>query len=75
MSVLKNTLIPLDIIFIDENNVVINIKEASVQTNVSDDELARYCSNEEAKWVVEINRGLSELLKIQEGTLVTIESE
>jgi len=70
---MKNTLIPLDIIFIDENNFVINIEKASVQTNVSDDKLTLYCSDREAKWVVEINRGVSEQFNIEKGTIVNID--
>ena len=70
---MKNTLIPLDIIFIDENNSVVNIEEAIVQLNISDIELIRYCSESASKYVVEINKGLSGEYGIKKGTTVKIE--
>ncbi|MCK4265810.1 MAG: DUF192 domain-containing protein, partial [Thermoplasmata archaeon] len=41
---MKNTLIPLDIIFIDNNGVVLNIAEADPEPGVSDSLLTRYAS-------------------------------
>ena len=70
---MKNTYIPLDIIFIDENSTVINIEEAVVQKDVSDEELIRYCSERPAKWVLEINQGLCRFFGITTGVKVTIE--
>ncbi|MBA3045043.1 MAG: DUF192 domain-containing protein [Candidatus Thermoplasmatota archaeon] len=69
---MKNTLIPLDIIFIDENGNVINVEEANPEPGVADNDLTRYKSLEPAKWVLEINQGLSELNHIVPGTDVII---
>ena len=70
---MKNTEIPLDIIFIHENGTVLNIEEADVQPDVPDSELTRYESQGPVKWVVEINQGLSVQNGISNGTKVTIE--
>lgn len=70
---MKNTLIPLDIIFINETGEVINVEEAEIEPDVPDNELTRYNSSAPTKWVVEINQGLSALHGIQPGTHVDIE--
>jgi len=70
---MKNVLIPLDIIFLDENCTVINMENAEVETNVSDDKLKRYHSASPAKWVIEVNQGLCNSYGIEKGTEVSIE--
>jgi uncharacterized membrane protein (UPF0127 family) len=70
---MKNTLIPLDIIFLDETRVVINIESADIEPDVSDKDLKRYNSTSPAQFVVEINQGLSTLYGIDEGTPTFIE--
>jgi uncharacterized membrane protein (UPF0127 family) len=70
---MKNCLVPLDMIFIDEDFIVINVKEAEVENNVSDENLKRYCSEKPAKWVVEINKGLCKYYNIERGTLFSFE--
>ncbi len=70
---MKNTFIPLDIIFLDKNGTVINVEEADVEINVTDDKLKSYCSDGPVLWVVEINKGLCKLYGIDVGTKVTIE--
>ncbi len=70
---MKNTLIPLDIIFIDENNIVTNVEQADVEpAGTPDSELLRYYSERPVKWVVEINQGLAAEYGIEEGTSVII---
>ena len=69
---MKNTLIPLDIIFIDENGVVLNIEEAYPKPGVADDNLQEYSSNGTAKWAVEINQGLSQAYGIIPGSTMEI---
>jgi uncharacterized membrane protein (UPF0127 family) len=71
---MKNTLIPLDIIFIHENGTVLEVAKAHVQPDVPDSELVRYKSPSPVKWVVEINQGLSAQHGISAGTPVTIEN-
>ncbi len=70
---MKNTFIPLDIVFLDETGTVINVEEADVQLNASDEELKRYFSTLPAKWVVETNQGLCKTYGIEVGTNVSIE--
>ena len=70
---MKNTLIPLDIIFLDETGVVINIESADIEPDVSDKDLTRYYSLRPAQFVVEVNQGLSTLYGIEEGTPAFIE--
>ena len=70
---MKNVLIPLDIIFLDESGTVINVEEADIEINVPDEKLKRYFSTSPAKWVVEINQGLCKLYGIGVGTNVSIE--
>ena len=70
---MKNTLIPLDIIFIDEHGVVINVESADIQPNVADNELKRYKSNAPAQYVVEINKGMAMSYSIKQGTIVSID--
>jgi uncharacterized membrane protein (UPF0127 family) len=69
---MKNTKIPLDIIFISENRTVLKILEADIQPDVPDSQLVRYRSSGPIKWVVEINQGLSAHNGITNGTLVEI---
>ena len=71
---MKNTTIPLDIIFIAENGTVINVEEAIVEEpGTPDSDHAHYYSDAPYKWVVEINKGLSQLHGIGPGTQVDIE--
>jgi uncharacterized membrane protein (UPF0127 family) len=70
---MKNTLIPLDIVFIDESGTVINIEQANPEPEVIDDDLARYSSDRPAKWVLEVNQGLCAAHGITPGTSVLID--
>jgi uncharacterized protein len=70
---MKDTLIPLDIIFIDETKKIINIESAEVEQNVSVFSLTRYYSHLPATYVVEINYGLSKFFGIKNGTEIIIE--
>jgi len=70
---MKNTRIPLDIIFLNDNRVVINVEKGNVELNVKDSDLKIYRSIAPARFVVEINQGLSEAYGIKEGTAVIIE--
>ena len=70
---MKNVLIPLDIIFLNETGAVINVEEADVEIDVPYEELRSYCSASPAKWVVEVNQGLCNLYGIDVGTNVSIE--
>lgn len=66
---MKNTLIPLDMIFIDENNVIVNIHENAVPLS-----LAIILSQKPTKKVLEINGGLSKKLGIKNGQKIVYEN-
>jgi len=70
---MKNVLIPLDIIFLDEGGTVINVEEADVEIDVPAEELKSYFSDGPAQYVVEISQGLCKLYGIGVGTNVSIE--
>ena len=70
---MKSVLIPLDIIFLNESGVVINVEEADVEIDVPDEKLRSYCSASSVLWVVEINQGLCKLYGIGVGTNISIE--
>jgi uncharacterized membrane protein (UPF0127 family) len=70
---MKNTLIPLDMIFIDENFTVVNIHNA---VPCKADPCHVYNSGADSKYVLEINGGLAEQNNITIGnTIIVSESE
>lgn len=66
---MKNTKIPLDMLFIDKNNIIIDIVE-----NTSPYSLEIISSKKSANKVLEINAGLSKSLKIKVGYQITFKS-
>ncbi len=65
---MKNTTIPLDIIFLDSDLEVINIEAADPEPNTSDENLASYTSERPAQYVLEINQNRSEEIGLEEGS-------
>ena len=65
---MKNTTIPLDIIFLDSDLKVINIEAANPEPNTSDENLASYTSDRPAQYVLEINQNRSEEIGLEEGS-------
>lgn len=63
---MKNTLIPLDIIFLDKNGVVINISPGVPQS------LDLINSAKPSRYVIELNAGTSQKLKLQPGDVITL---
>ncbi len=70
---MKNTYIPLDIIFLDSNYTVLNIEQADPEPNTPEDELASYRSEEPAQYVVELNQDFAENHSISKGDRLRIE--
>ncbi len=67
---MKNTLIPLDMIFVDSNLKIVKIqKNAQPCKTIT---CTTYPSERPAKYVVEIGGGLSEKLGIEEGQTIKI---
>lgn len=69
---MMNTSIPLDIIFIDEEKKIVNIAEAEPCGLIP---CALYNATDNAKYVLEINQGLSKAYGFRKGTLVEFNLE
>lgn len=69
---MKNTLIPLDIIFLDSNLEVINIEKANPEPNTSDKNLASYESERPAQYALEINQNRSEEIGLEKGNEMSL---
>ena len=74
---MKDTLIPLDIIWINSNKEVVFIKENALPCNLFEKKLNQkygkcetYISDKKAKYVLEINNGLVKELNIKVGDKV-----
>ena len=61
---MKNTLIPLDMIFLDQNFTINTILTAYPQPNTPDNQLKLYQSLEPSQYVIEINAHQAKNLKI-----------
>jgi uncharacterized membrane protein (UPF0127 family) len=67
---MKNTLIPLDIIFLDSQKSVINIEKAYPEPDTPDSELERYSSDAPAQYVIEVNQNFTDRNSIEPGDTV-----
>jgi len=71
---MKNTYIPLDMIFLTAERTVRTIKQADPEPNVSDEDLKTYTSEGPAKYVIEANQNFTDEKGIIEGTKVKLET-
>ncbi len=67
---MKNTLIPLDILFLDARGVVVDVQTMYPQIGAADDALKVYRSARPARYALEMNAGLAESLGLAPGTQV-----
>jgi uncharacterized protein len=67
---MKNTLIPLDIIWVDEEHTIVHIANA---IPCGKDPCPTYNPGEKAKYVVEVNAGYTSQKNIKVGDRITIE--
>ena len=67
---MKNTLIPLDILYLNARGVVVDVQTMQPQIGVLDGALKVYPSAEPARYALEMNAGLAETLGIVPGTQV-----
>ncbi|WP_135854276.1 DUF192 domain-containing protein [Halorussus salinus] len=72
---MKNTLVPLDMIFVGPDNTVLNVQHARTQPNASTSELESYPSDGEAKYVVELPRGFANRTGVGPGTELVFEGQ
>lgn len=67
---MKNTLIPLDMIFVRENGTISRIHKAYPEPDTPDDELRRY--NGYGRYVIEVKQNFTDKKEISEGDRVKI---
>ena len=67
---MRNTLIPLDILFLNAEGVVVDIQTMDTQLGALDSELQRYLSARPARYAIEMNAGLTDALEILPGAQV-----
>ncbi|MDA0989014.1 MAG: DUF192 domain-containing protein [Chloroflexi bacterium] len=67
---MKNTLIPLDILFLDARGVVVDVQTMQPQIGVSDDALKIYRSAQPARYALEMNADLADALGIMPGAQI-----
>ena len=67
---MKGTLIPLDILFIDEEQRIVDIQTMLPQPDTADNELTRYPSAEPAIYALEVNTGVAAELGLAPGMRV-----
>ena len=67
---MKDTVIPLDILFIDEDRRIVDIHTMLPQPGLRASELTRYKSRSPAMYALEINGGLAETLGFEVGMMV-----
>lgn len=72
---MKNTRIPLDIVFIDSGGEVINVEQADPEPGVPEKDLKQYRSERPAKYVLELNQGFSASHNIEKGSKVVFGGE
>jgi len=69
---MKNTLIPLDMVFVSSDFIVVKVLQADPEPGVSDNDLTRYPSGEPIRYVIEMNKGLAEENGVEPGTEVMV---
>ena len=69
---MKETLIPLDIIFIKESGQITDIYTAQPERGKSDFELTLYKSTQPSKYVIELNSGTAVNLSLKKGDFINL---
>jgi len=68
---MKNTYIPLDMIFISAEKTIRTIKRANPEPNVSEEDLKTYSSEGPVRYVVETNQNFTDRYGISEGDTIS----
>ena len=69
---MKDTLIPLDILFLDSDGTIVNIQTMEPEPGVPDRDLRRYSSGSPALYALEMNAGLAQQLGFQVGMVAEL---
>ncbi len=72
---MKDTLIPVDILFLDSAGIVVDVQTMAPEPGVRDAELTRYPSAGPARYALEMNAGLAEVHGIVVGSHVELRLE
>lgn len=67
---MKNTYVPLDIVFVGPDGRVLNVAHATPQPNASESELRRYRSDVPATYAIELRRGFANRTGVGPGARV-----
>jgi hypothetical protein len=65
---MKNTRIPLDIIWLDRNKKIVHIERNVPGCSRTDEGCPQYQPNDEALYVLEVAAGVADVLKLQRGS-------
>ena len=69
---MKNTLIPLDIVFVDENLAVVDVQTMRPEHETASGPLPIYTSATPALYAIELNEGMAEECGIEPGMSVVL---
>ena len=69
---MKDTLIPLDMIWINSDNKVVSIQTAQVEKNKPDLLLQKYSNEKPAKYVIELNADMAKKIDLIIGDTISI---
>lgn len=69
---MKDTLIPLDIIFINRSGQITDIYTANPEPGKTDLQLKIYQSSQAAKYVIELNAGITSKLNLKTGDTINL---
>lgn len=70
---MKNTRIPLDIIWMDRNKKIVHIERNVPGCDRTDDGCPQYQPNDDALYVLEVAAGMADVLKLQRGIRLTFQ--
>jgi uncharacterized membrane protein (UPF0127 family) len=69
---MKDTLIPLDMIWLDRRGKVVTIHTAKVETNIPDSQLPLYQNPLPAKYIIELPAGTAQNLGLKPGKIIDL---
>jgi len=69
---MKDTLIPLDMIFINQSGQITDIYTANPEPGKNDFQLTMYSSTSPSKYVIELNANTSKKLELKKGDLINL---
>lgn len=69
---MKNTLIPLDVIYVDSAGKVVSFSTMTPEPGTNDDALQRYPSDGPARFAIEVNAGTCHKLGLRIGDLLAL---